>query len=155
MVERARRHEIDDRRAVCVDAINPSACDGTAEEDRHQPLDRSRRARQRLAVSCFGCADLGLDRFGMRPAAAGGFVHAPVVEQFVNNESLRIEAVPIAERLQRPGDRRIAPSREAGIAAKQPRPLEMMSWLAYASGESRARVPGAVKIFGKDSGLRL
>ena len=100
MIERARRHEVDDRRAGGVDMIDPSAGDRTAEEDRHQPIDRLRGARRRLAVSGFGGGDLRLDRFGMRPAAAGGFVHAPVVEQFVDDESFGVEAMPVAKRLQ-------------------------------------------------------
>ena len=82
-------------------------------------------------------------------------MHATVVQQCVDDESVGVEAMPVAERLQRRGDRRIAPSREARIAAKQPRPLEMMSRLAYASEVSGARRPRAVKIFGEDSGLRL
>ena len=112
VIERARWHEIDDRSAARVDMVDPAARDGAAEENRKKPIDRPRRARCRFAVSGFGGGDLGLDQFGMRPAAAGGFMHAPVVQQFVDDESFGVEAVPVAKRLQRLGDRRIPAPRE-------------------------------------------
>ena len=37
-----------------------------------------------------------------------------------NDESVRVKAVPVADRFQGAGDRRIAPSCEPGMAAKQP-----------------------------------
>ncbi len=134
-----------------VDMVDPPARDGAAEERRKQPVDRLRRARRRLLVSSFGRCDLGLDRFGVGPAAAGRLVHPTVIEQLVDDESLGVEAVPVSERLQRLGDRRIPASGERGVAAKKPRPFEMMARLAYAPGNPLPRVPGSVKIFGQDS----
>ena len=155
MVERARWHGIDDRSAGRIDMVDPSARNGTAEESAKQPIDRLRRARRRLPISSLGGGDLGLDRFRVGPAAARGLVHAPVVEQLVNDEPFGVEAVPVAERLQRLGDRRISPSRKHSIAAEEPRPLEMMARLAYASVNPFPRIPGTVKILGQDSGPML
>ena len=155
VVKRACRHMVDDRRAVGVDMVDPASRDGAAKENRKQPIDGLRRARRRLLVSGFGRRDLGLDRFGVRPAAARGLVHAPIVEQLVNDETFEIEAVPVAELFQRPRDRRISPSRERGVAAKKPRPFEMMAGLAYAPMNPFPRIPGAVKILSQDSGPML
>src|SRR5580658_3129501 len=63
--------------------------------------------------------------------------------------------MPVPEFFQRLGDRRIVAPRERRIAANKPRPLEMVSRLAYASGNSASRLPGPVKVFREDSGLRL
>ena len=155
MVKRACWHGIDDRSAGRIDVVDPSTRHGTAEESAKQPIDRLRRARRRLPISSLVGGDLGLDRFRVRPAPARGLVHPSVVEQLINDEPFRVVAVPVAERFQRLGDRRISPSRERGIAAKKPRPFEMMARLAYASVNPFPRIPGTVKILGQDSGPML
>ena len=81
-------------------------------------------------------------------------MHAPVVQQCVDDESVGVEAVPVAERLQRRGDRRIAPSRKArhsGEAATTTR-NDVPARICVRQ-ISVPRVPGAVKVFGQDSGL--
>ena len=129
VIERARGDEIDDGGAAPIDMVDPAARYRAAKEDREEPLDRLRGSRRRVEVSHLERGGLGLDRFRMRPAPAGGLVHAPVVQQFVNDEPLGVEAMPVPEVLQGPGDRRIVAPRERRIAANKPGPLEMMSRL--------------------------
>src|SRR5689334_22333390 len=82
-------------------------------------------------------------------------MHAPVVDELIDDEALRIVSVTVGERLERGGDRRIRASREPGVTAKQPRPFEMMAGLADAPGDPLSRGPGAVEILGQDSGPAL
>ena len=67
MIECARRHAVDERRALRIDMVDPAARDRAAEESREQPVDRPRRARRGFFIAEFRRRDLGLDRLGVRP----------------------------------------------------------------------------------------
>ena len=87
--------------------VDPAARYRAAKEDGQKTLDRLRGSKRRVAVSHLERGRLGLDQFRVRPAPTGGLVHAPVVQQFVNDKSLGVEAMPVSEVFQGLGDRRI------------------------------------------------
>ena len=47
-------------------------------------------------------------------------MHASIVEELIDDEAFGVEAVPDAERFQRPRNRRIVLAAEPCVAAKQP-----------------------------------
>ena len=105
MIERACRHEIDQRGSFGLNAVHPAALDGTAKKNTEQQLDHLAGAAAGIAVPRLESGRLGLDRFGMRPATAKSLVNGSVVQQFIDNESVRVEPMTVAESFQSTRDR--------------------------------------------------
>src|SRR3984893_19427215 len=131
MIERARRHHVDEPSTLRVDVIHPTAARRLADKRIDEPADTMHRPLIATRSPALSLHDVRLEAFCVRPRAPVAFHDGSRGVHFVDHVALRVPAVAVGMRIERRAEALDISLGSAFKIAQQTDPLVMMPWLRH------------------------